>query len=70
MDHWIDNKDILKWQFTVLATTKCTVLNLKLGDLNCIKLEFYDQYFKLFDVAHDKLKKALAIKLKSIKLCS
>mmetsp|Transcript_17553 Transcript_17553/g.27070 ORF Transcript_17553/g.27070 Transcript_17553/m.27070 type:complete len:100 (+) Transcript_17553:2958-3257(+) len=69
MDDWISHKDILKRQFTVMALRESEVLYLTIQDLYRMKNEFLEAYEKIFSDANTRLRRALTLKLKAMKIC-
>ena len=48
-ENWFIHKDIIHRQFTIMAKKQIEVLTLSIGDLNRMKLEFFETYDSLFD---------------------
>ena len=44
LDNWINHKDLLQRQFTVMSLMESEVLCLAVQDLNRMKQEFYEVY--------------------------
>ena len=69
MDKWYRHKDVLRRKFTVMALRNSEVLKLSIADLNRMRTEFPEQYVKMFDDSLIRMKKALLLKRKAIKIC-
>mmetsp|Transcript_36132 Transcript_36132/g.55484 ORF Transcript_36132/g.55484 Transcript_36132/m.55484 type:complete len:216 (+) Transcript_36132:708-1355(+) len=66
---WIQYKDILRRQFSVMSQTNCDLLMLPIHDLNKMRWEFLEAYEGLFQNAYNRLNRALKVKLHAIKFC-
>ncbi len=66
---WIQYKDILRRQFSVMSQTNCDLLLLSIHDLNKMRWEFLEAYEALFQNAYNRLNRALKVKLHAIKFC-
>lgn len=69
LDKWIEHKDILQRQFSVMAMQNTEALQLVISDLNRMKQEFAEVYEKFFSDAFTRLRRALMLKLKAMKIC-
>jgi CRP-like cAMP-binding protein len=65
LDNWFTHKDQLQRQFTVMAMCKCDTIS----DLYRMKQEFLEAYEKLFNDSYSRLRRALTLKLKAMKIC-
>ena len=69
IDKWYRHKDVLRRKFTVMALSHSEVLKLSISDLNRMRTEFPEQYVKMFEDSLIRMKKALLLKRKAIKIC-
>ena len=53
-----------------MALKESEVLCLAIQDLNRMKQEFYEVYQQLFSDAYNRLRRALTLKLKAMRLCA
>jgi hypothetical protein len=53
-----------------MSLKESEVLCLAIQDLNRMKQEFYEVYQKLFSDAYNRLRRALTLKLKAMRICA
>lgn len=68
-DNWIQHKDILLRQFSVMSIIESEALMLGLSDLNRMRTEFHEAYDKLFGSSERDLQIAYTMRLKATKYC-
>ena len=49
LDNWLARKDLLRRQFTIMASTKSTLLSFSVHDFNRMKCEFLEVHNQLFN---------------------
>lgn len=69
LDTWFSHKDILQRQFTVMSLKESEALILSISDLFRMKQEFLEAYEKMFNDSYIRLRRALTLKLKAMKIC-
>jgi CRP-like cAMP-binding protein len=70
LETWFSRKDVLKRQFSTMASTYCEMMSLSVQDLYRIQVEFLEYYEYLINEKTDFLQKLLLIKLAAIKVCN
>jgi hypothetical protein len=68
-DNWINYKDNIKRQFTIMALQNVELLSFSITDLNKMKMEFFEAYNSIFSNQYKRLDRTLKIKLKAMKYC-
>ena len=68
-ENWINQKERLTRQFTVMSETKSQLYSLSIVDLNRMKLEFLDSFEEIFTKSIDPLVISLVLKLRAIRQC-
>jgi len=69
LDSWYGHLDVLTRQFTLMSLKKCECMCLSLQDLQRMKHEFREVYSKLMEDSCTRLRRALKLKLKAIRIC-
>jgi len=69
IEEWIQHKNLLHRQFTILSAHESEALLLQLSDLNRMKTEFYEAYERLFHNTQRDLEYSFAMRLKAQKYC-
>lgn len=69
LETWFAHKDVISRQFTVMSLKESEALLLSISDLFRMKQEFLEAYEKMFNDAYIRLRRALTLKLKAMKIC-
>ena len=63
MDNWIQHKEMLRRQFSVMSQTSAELLTFSINDIFRMRSEFSGAYSTLFNDGYDRLVRAHQIKL-------
>lgn len=69
LNEWVKYKDLIKRQFTIMATTQCELLTFSIADINKMKQEFLEAYETLFFDTFKRLCRTLKVKLNAMRIC-
>lgn len=70
LDEWFLRKDLLKRQFTVMASTYTELMSLSVQDLYRVQLEFQEYYDDLFEMMKEFLHRIMVVKIGTIDRCT